>query len=189
MRRIVAPRRRNRGERMIFDRLLGVRPARTAARALHDAAAGQARSPALYAQLGAPDTVEGRFELLTLHVILLIDRLKGQGAPAAEVSQALFDIYVRDLDGALREMGVGDLAVPKRMRKLAQAFYGRAAALGSAFDAPEGELEKVVARTVLQAAPEADPASLAAYIRGARAALAAADTAALIGGHAEWPAV
>jgi cytochrome b pre-mRNA-processing protein 3 len=173
---------------MIFDRWLGAGPAKTAARSLHDAAAAQGRAPELYASLGAPDTVEGRFELLTAHVILLVDRLRNHGAAAAAVSQALFDVYVRDLDGALREMGVGDLTVPKRMRKLAQAFYGRAAAYGAAFDGPQGELEAVVARTILQSAEGADPAPLAQYIRTARAALAASDINVLIGGHCAWPA-
>jgi len=173
---------------MIFDRWLGAGPAKTAAGALHDAAVAQARAPALFSSLGAPDTVEGRFELLSLHVILLVDRLRNQGAAAAAVSQALFDVYVRDLDGALREMGVGDLTVPKHMRKLAQAFYGRAGAYNAAFDGPDGDLEAVVARTVLQSAEGADPAPLARYIRTAQAALAAGDTAALIGGRAAWPA-
>src|SRR5258706_11967496 len=173
---------------MIFDRLLGVRPAKIAARALHDSAVGQARGPALYARMGAPDTVEGRFELLMLHVILLVDRLKGQGERASDVSQALFDVFIRDLDGALREMGVGDLAVPKRMRELAEAFYGRAAAYAAAFDGPHGELEQVIGRTILESAPETDATALALYVTEARAMLADEDTDALIQGDIRWPA-
>ncbi len=99
---------------------------RLAARRLYDVAVERSRAVDLYAELGAPDTVEGRFELLTTLVILIVARLAGQGPLAERVRQALFDLYVRNLDGALREMGVGDLAVPKRMKELAKLWYGRA---------------------------------------------------------------
>ena len=85
--------------------------------------------PEFYRILGAPDTVDGRFELLTLHIVLLLERLKEQPA----VRQDLFDTYVSDLDGALREMGVGDLSMGRSMKQLGQVFYGRAAAFGAAF--------------------------------------------------------
>src|ERR1700739_4117771 len=124
---------------------------RVAAERLHAAAVAQARRPALYARMGAPDTIEGRFELLCAHVILLLDRLKGEPGSLAETRQALFDVFVSHLDGAMREMGVGDLAMGKRMRRLAEAFYGRLQAYEAAFNVlPErGSLESVVARTIL----------------------------------------
>jgi cytochrome b pre-mRNA-processing protein 3 len=103
---------------MMFKRLLSPRPAVAAGRRLYAAAAAQARAPVFYAAMGAPDTVEGRFEVYTLHVALILRRLKGQGSHAAEAAQGLFDAYVKSLDGALREMGVGDLSVGKKMRKL-----------------------------------------------------------------------
>src|SRR5271165_2884114 len=120
--------------------------------------------------MGAPDTVEGRFELLTLHVILLIDRLKDGPPEAAAIRQLLFDVYVSNLDGALREMGVGDLAVGKRMRKLGEAFYGRARACEAAFSAlPDTRpLEAALTRTVYGATPDAEPSALADYIRRCR---------------------
>jgi cytochrome b pre-mRNA-processing protein 3 len=149
--------------------------ARGLGRELCDSAVRQGRAPALYSKLGAPDTVEGRFELLTLHVILLIDVLRDLGAEAAPSSQALFDAYVRDLDGALREMGVGDLTVGKRMRALGRAFYGRAAAWRAALMAlPErAELETLVWRTILAGEAGANPAGLADYAIACREALAA----------------
>ena len=173
---------------MLIDRLLGRKPARSAGRRLHDAAAAQARAPALYARLGAPDTTDGRFELLTAHVLLLVDRLKGEGPEAAQASQALFDTYVGDLDGALREMGVGDLAVPKRMKAVGQAFYGRATVLKAAYAAlPDAvPLRDAIRRTLLQGA-DSDPAPLAAYLIAARAALAAQPTAAIVAGDVAWP--
>src|SRR5678815_3207519 len=107
----------------MLKRLFKPRPAQAAGEALYASTVAQARTPALYAELGAPDTREGRFEIYSLHVYLLLERLKDQGPQAADTGQALFDAYVSALDNALREMGVGDLSVGKRMRKLGEAFY------------------------------------------------------------------
>jgi len=172
----------------VFTQLLAKSSARKAAERLYAAAAAQARAEALYARMGAPDTVEGRFELLTLHVILLIDQLKDGSGEAAAVRQILFDVYISNLDGALREMGVGDLSVGKRMRKLGEAFYGRARACESAFSAlPDARpLEEVLQRTVFEGAAAAQPAGLADYLRRCRETLAAGDQPALIGGAPRW---
>ena len=174
----------------MFTQLLSKSPTRKAAERLYAAASGQARAAALYARMGAPDTVEGRFELLTLHVILLIDRLKDGPPEAAALRQILFDVYVGNLDAALREMGVGDLAVGKRMRKLGEAFYGRARACEAAFKAlPDARpLEETLARTLFESVPDADPAPLADYLRRCRESLAAGDGAALAGGEPRWAA-
>jgi cytochrome b pre-mRNA-processing protein 3 len=171
---------------MIWPRR-GEKAARGLGRELCDSAVRQGRAPALYSRLGAPDTVEGRFELLTLHVILLIDVLRDLGAAAAPSSQALFDAYVRDLDGALREMGVGDLVVGKRMRALGQAFYGRAAAWRAAFKAlpDRAEIETLVSRTILAGDVDASPAGLADYAIACRESLAAQEGDLLKG--ATWP--
>lgn len=173
---------------MFLDRLLGKTPAKAAAVRLHAAAVAQGRTPALYANMGVADTVEGRFEMLTLHVILLVDRLRGGDAQAADTRQALFDVYVGDLDGALREMGVGDISVGKKMRKLGEAFYGRAKAYDSAFKAlPDlSELMGVLERTVPDGA---DTAALAAYAVSCRQALAAEATAAICAADIAWPAL
>jgi cytochrome b pre-mRNA-processing protein 3 len=162
---------------------------RRAAERLHASASAQARSPELYLRLGAPDTVEGRFELLTLHVILLIERLKGAPGGAAAVRQTLFDVYVSHLDGALREMGVGDLAVGKRMRQLGEAFYGRASAFDQAFQSlPDtGPLEALLERTLFADRSANSPDAMADYVQRCRAALAEGDTAALVAGEASWP--
>ncbi len=110
---------------MFLQRWLKPGPARTAGARLYAAVVAQARQPALYAVLGAPDTPDGRFEVYTLHVLLVLARLKGQGPRAAHASQALFDAYLSGLDHGLRELAVGDLSVGKTMRKLGEAFYGR----------------------------------------------------------------
>ncbi|MDR3510881.1 MAG: ubiquinol-cytochrome C chaperone family protein [Caulobacteraceae bacterium] len=175
----------------MFARLFRSNPVKEAGRRLYEGVTVQARQPAFYADLGAPDTVEGRFELYNLHVVLLLRRLRRQGAQAAETSQALFDAYVGSLDHALREMGVGDLSVGKKMRKLGEAIYGRVrsfdAAVGDA--AAAGALEALVTRTVYAGEASAHAATLAAYVRRAAAALAAQPLAELLEGHPAWPAV
>lgn len=159
-------------------------PRPTLARALYESAVRQSRAERLYAELNAPDTTEGRFELLTVHVVLLIDRLREAGE--AVLSQGVFDCYVSDLDAALREMGVGDLSVGKRMRRLGQAFYGRAAAYRDAFrSGPDrAALEALIARTILGPCG-ADAGQLASYVLDCRSHLAGVDPAQAVGGL--WP--
>lgn len=121
------------------------------ARLLYTTISAVSREPALYLTLGVPDTVEGRFESLSLHVCLVLRRLKALPPPALDVSKDIVDLFFADLDAALRELGVGDLSVGKKIKVLAQAFYGRAKALEGALaaGAPAGALEMVLARNVL----------------------------------------
>jgi len=174
---------------MLLDRLFRPRPALAAGRALYVRCVEQSRAPALYAELGAPDTVEGRFEIYSLHVVLLLDRLRAQGEAAAEVSQGLFDTYVKSLDHALREMGVGDLSVGRKMRKLGEAFYGRCKSYEAAFQAlpDEGPLQALVIRTVYAEADAAPAPRLVAYVLAQRAALAGQALDRLLAGEVDWP--
>src|ERR1700760_3985570 len=87
----------------------------------------QAREPLFYRDLAVPDTVNGRFDLLILHLGRVLAQLRAAEGAAA-MSQALFDHFCNDMDDNLREMGVGDLTVPKRMQAFGEAFYGRTAA-------------------------------------------------------------
>jgi cytochrome b pre-mRNA-processing protein 3 len=175
--------------KMGIRRWFAPRPAAIAGKALYARAAAQARDPAFYADLGVADTVEGRFELFSLHVALILLRLKGEGQAAAEISQAAFDAFLGGLDSALRELAVGDLAVPKRMKKLGEAFYGRMRSLEQALAArPDlGELETVVARTLLQDSGRGRPEALAAYIAAAADRLAGIPVEELLQGRADWP--
>lgn len=159
-----------------------------AGQSLFDGAVRQARSPVFYAQLLAPDTVLGRFELYTLHVVLLAERLGGKGVEANEACQAMFDAYLLNLDIALREMGVGDLSMGKKMKKLGQAFYGRMKSWEAARDDPAAETALIL-RTVYDGKEGADPAPLARYLRAARAALAEQTEADIIRNGAAWPQV
>jgi cytochrome b pre-mRNA-processing protein 3 len=156
---------------------------------LHASAVAAARDGKLYAEMGAPDSVEGRFELLTLHVILLVERLRAEAGAGEGLRQALFDAYVSHLDGAMREMGVGDLAMGKRMRKLGEAFYGRAASYAAAFALlPDlTELKSILSRTVFEGG-DVDPAPLAAYVARSHAALVAGPRERLLAGEPSWAA-
>jgi len=174
---------------MKLSRLFSPRPAVIAGRRLYDSAAAQARQPAFYATMGAPDSVEGRFELYTLHVALLLRRLKGQGPQAAETAQGVFDAYVKALDHALREMGVGDLSVGKKMRRLGEAFYGRVKNYDEAFAAlPDtAPLAALIGRTVLMAVTAADAAPFVAYATAAMVGMDAQPLETLLQGDVSWP--
>ena len=176
---------------MLLDRLFRPRAAQAAGRALYARAVEQSRSPRLYSELGAPDTAEGRFEVYSLHVVLLLDRLRGHGDVATDVSQALFDTYVKDLDHALRELGVGDLSVGRKMRKLGEAFYGRGKSYEAAFAVlpDEAPLQALIARTVYAGADPAQAPRLTAYVLAQRAALAQQPLEALCAGEVVWNAL
>jgi cytochrome b pre-mRNA-processing protein 3 len=166
--------------------------------ALYGAIVAQARSVAFYADYRVPDTVEGRFDLIVLHLVLLLNRL-GRGAEGGRnldqdllgqklLGQELFDAFCRDLDANLREMGVGDLAVPKRMQAFAEAFYGRQAAYLAALDAADERVfEKALARNIFPAGNDAGAAQLARYARAVVTRLDAQDDGALIRGEVVFP--
>lgn len=156
--------------------------------ALYGAIVAQARSVAFYADYRVPDTVEGRFDLIVLHLVLLLNRLGHRAETARGLGQELFDAFCRDLDANLREMGVGDLAVPKRMQAFAEAFYGRQAAYLAALDAADERVfEKALARNIFPAGDDAGAAQLARYARAAVTRLDAQDDGALIRGEVVFP--
>ncbi len=162
------------------------------ARALYGSSVAAARRPAFYLDHGVPDTVAGRFELLVLHLFLMLDRLREGSEPQQGLARELSEQMFEALDDAMREMGVGDLTVPKKMHEVAGAFYGRldayAAALASTDPlALEGALKRnVYGEAEIEAARIG---ALANYVRFARRELAGADTAGLRGGEIDFPAI
>jgi cytochrome b pre-mRNA-processing protein 3 len=172
----------------MLQRLFRPRPAQAIGRTLYGSVVEQSRLPALYQTLAAPDTVEGRFEIYSLHVVLLLDRLRGHGAQATETSQALFDTFVKALDHALREMGVGDLSVGKKMRKLGEAFYGRARSYEEAFgELPAAaKLQGLIARTIFADVEVDRSVDLAAYVIAQREFLAGQPLENLLDGRVLW---
>jgi cytochrome b pre-mRNA-processing protein 3 len=148
----------------------------------------QARLPAFYAHYGVPDTVQGRFDLIVLHLVVLLRRLAREGEPGRRLGQRLFDAFCRDLDGNLREMGIGDLAVPKHMRRFGEAFYGRQAAYLAALDAGnERDFENALARNILQGSGRDAALGLARYARAVVRQLDAQREDALMRGQATFP--
>ena len=167
----------------MFGRLFRRDPESEAiASALYGAIVAQARLPALYAGFGVADTVDGRFEMIVLHAILVIDRLRAGGAAEQAVGQRVFDLFCTDMDRSLRELGVGDLGVPKRMRKMTERFYGRAEAYREALGPRDSAtLAAAYERNVFnRATPSAGP--LAAYALASFDALAADPPGALMTG-------
>ncbi|WP_243368440.1 ubiquinol-cytochrome C chaperone family protein [Microvirga solisilvae] len=146
---------------MIFS-LFRKDPRRVAIAGLYARIADASRNPGLYAGLGIPDTLEGRFESLSLHMVLSLRALRELPAPADDVAKDLTDAFFRDMDASLREMGVGDTVVPKRMKKVAASFYGRAHAYDPALNAAdEAALAEALGRNALGA--DAPAIALARY--------------------------
>ena len=136
---------------------------------LYGAIVAQARDPRFYEAYAVPDTVLGRFDLIVLHLALLLRRLR-EDAAMRPLAQGLFDAFCRDMDHNLREMGISDPGVPREMQKVGEAFYGRAAAYDTALAERGNEaLTHALARNVYAEAspPHVAAAQLAAYVRQA----------------------
>ena len=143
-------------------------PVRAGAADLYAAAVAQARRPEFYDRLGVPDTLDGRFELVALHVFLILRGLRTQ-AHSQELGQALVDRFVEDMDASLRELGAGDLGVGRKVKAMGQALYGRIAAYESGLAGSAGTLEAALRRNLFGTVQdEPDPRvleALAAYMR------------------------
>ncbi len=160
---------------------------------LYLAVVAQARQPVFYADLAVPDTPLGRFEMIALHAYLLFRRLRGADRDAAALAQAVHDVMFDDMDRSLREMGVGDLGVGKRVKKLATNLYGRIAAYDEGMDGgDDGVVAAALARNVF-AETTADTAAgrdaLAVYMREQAAFLATQSVTAISAGQVEFAAM
>ncbi len=173
----------------MLRRWFAPRPATVTGRKLFASLSAQARNPALYREGEAPDTPEGRFEVYVMHVVLVLHRLKGQGPQAGEISQAVFDTFLHNLDEGLRDLGVGDLSVGKKMRKLGEAIYGRVkgydVALASLPD--RATLQALVGRTLFGRDDAPQAAAFARYAAVASERLAAESLEQLYQGQFQWP--
>ena len=136
-------------------------PSRCTIEAIYGMIVAQAREPLFYQALGVPDTVDGRFDMVLLHLWMVLRRLK-QGDDEA-LPQALFDHFCSDMDANLREMGVGDLTVPKRMQAFGEAFYGRSAAYDMALAAGQESLAQALKRISIMVRTSRSARRLAAY--------------------------
>ena len=165
------------------------RPGRTID-ALYGAIVAQAREPRFYAEMGVPDTVSGRFDMVLLHVVLVLRRLRQGEAGERALAQGLFDAFCRDMDHNLREMGISDQGLPRHMQRVGEAFYGRAQAYEAALGdgAGEGALAAALARNVYpDTAAEPSVIALAQYVRKAHEVLGTQPLAALSDGIISFP--
>lgn len=173
---------------MIF-KLFSRKPADDTAERLYGEIMAAARRPALFLPpYNVPDTLDGRFDALVLHAFLVIRRLAVMPQPGPDLAQALSDEIFRALDRALREMGVGDLAVPKRIAKYAADYNGRRTSYDAALPGGEAALAEALARNVYGKADAGVGRPLARYVLEAEAALAAAPIAAFEKGPIPFPA-
>ena len=148
--------------------LFGEPSVQLAARQLYVHVVHQARRPEFYLHWHVPDTVDGRFDMIVLHVVLVMRRLKRDHEQAAETAQALFDLMFADMDQNLREMGVGDMVIGKRVKAMAKSFFGRLAAYELALSAEDDVALYAALRRNLyrKCAPsDGDVAAMAAYVR------------------------
>jgi cytochrome b pre-mRNA-processing protein 3 len=172
-----------------FNHFRKPRPApRGTIEAIYGMIVTQAREPLFYRDLGVPDTVNGRFDLLLMHLWLVLRRLKSADG-GKELSQALFDHFCSDMDDNLRELGVSDLKVPKRMQAFGEAFYGRTAAYDLALTDGHEALAQALCKNVLNGENIEKARRLAAYAAAAMAALAGEGEAALSGGTFRFPSL
>jgi len=155
---------------------------------LYGAIVAQARDPFFYRELGVPDTIEGRFDMVVLHVHLLFRRLAAESEAVRAVGQGVFDRFIADMDASLREIGIGDLSVPKRMRAMGEAYYGRAAVYDEALvEARDEQLVDALQRNIFGDKHGTGAAQLARYVRNAVASLTAQGIDAIGEGRIEFP--
>jgi cytochrome b pre-mRNA-processing protein 3 len=159
-----------------------------AANRLYEGIVARARTALFHEKFGVADTIDGRFDLLVLHLFLVIERLKNDGKASADLAAALVTLAFAGFEDALRELGVTDLGMSRRIKALANAFYGRLRAYASA-----GDDEALLAAALLRNLYRADDrrkdkaALLAHYVIAARRQLnAPGSTAALFSGTAEF---
>ncbi len=168
---------------MILNRFFRKTPARE--RVVYEAIVAAARHPVPYENWGVADDVDGRFDMLSLHMFLALNRLKGE---ADQFRQNLVDEFFADMDRSLREMGVGDISVGKKVRKMAEAFYGRVAAYDAALGQGKSSLVAALARNFFPAGGETDHAAkLADYTFAASSLLAKTTTDSLTAGRIVFP--
>ncbi len=168
---------------------LGRRPNQRITDALYGEIVASARQPTFYSEWGVSDTPLGRFEMLCVHMFLFLDRAKGSTTALADVAQDMTDEFFKDVEHSLRELGIGDLGVPKRMKKLAKMFYGRAEAYREALAA--GDTPALTAALARNIGPEREvwpeAAHIAIYVERSSALLATQPDDELLAGRVVFP--
>jgi cytochrome b pre-mRNA-processing protein 3 len=175
----------------MFKRLLGLdpNPNQNVVDDLYEQIVAAARQPTLYADWQVPDTPLGRFEMISLMLFLVLRRLRGEQGAAEAISQDLVDTFFKEVEHSIRELGIGDAGVPKRMKKLARMFYGRTKSYGDALDeSDDAALAEALKRNVQPVADDWPQAQqLARYATQIAQALASQPLDALTKGVIAFP--
>lgn len=171
---------------MVLSWLRGERKAgQEAAVRLYESVVAQARQPVFYTKGQVPDTLDGRFDMVSLHLILVLRCMKAR--EARDIAQLVLDTFLLNMDESLREIGVGDMSIGKRIKQMSSAFYGRVAAYEDGLKADDDEiLIDALHRNLYRGAPAVDHSTLeamAAYTRKTAAQLEAENIQDLMDGR------
>jgi cytochrome b pre-mRNA-processing protein 3 len=177
-----------------LPRLMARAPQRRTGLSLYEAIVAQARSEAFYRDQGVPDTVNGRFEMIVLHVVLVVARLQAEGDEGQELARTMLEAFVADVDDACRRIGIGDMGVPRHVKKATAAVLERGTIYRAAMAAPRTDEDDPLAQAVGTHAwgepLPADPAgrrALADYVRRAVASLDAQSGERIVAGAVSFP--
>jgi len=155
---------------------------------IYGAIVTQARQPDFYAKLGIPDTPAGRYEVVVLHLFLILERLGTPASPAEELPRALIEAFVSDMDDSVRELGTGDVAVGRKVRRAAAGLYERSRDYRMALAGDPQQLGRVLSRHVFgREGVDWQSRALAAYVRTAAASLADQAEAQVLAGQIAYP--
>ena len=156
----------------IFDWMRGHSRSGRTATDIYGSIVAQARDPTFYRSFGVSDVAEKRYEMIVLHIVLVLQRLRASGEDGTQMARAVIEAFVRDLDGSMREMAVGDTKVPAKVKKAAGGLYDRDLLYRQAFDDAEGTtLGELLSDLILDGGKESDSAALLRYAMNARDSL------------------
>ena len=174
----------------LIRRVFGLGTGMKQAEELYGSVVAQARQPVFYAKTGVSDSVDGRFDMITLHLFILMDRFP-LGERTHETLQAVLEEFFVDMDRSLREIGVGDQSLPKKVHKMIDALYGRMESYAKALEVPgmEADLQDALRRNIYRGEPVPEPAleALTHYVHQARLELGKQSTDDILSGKVHFP--
>ncbi|MBD25422.1 MAG: hypothetical protein CMG46_10525 [Candidatus Marinimicrobia bacterium] len=174
---------------MVFNHIFHrTDPIMTPVEVVYDSLIKKSRETIFYRDYGVPDTIDGRFDMIIIHAMLVFRRLRSRGEQAEIMSQNIFDLMFQDMDRSLREMGVGDLSVSKQIKKMAKAFYGRASMYEEGLDGSNHTLAEALIANVYRSSPveENEIKAFTEYLRGIDAYLKKQSVEHILMGHIDF---
>ncbi|WP_316859609.1 ubiquinol-cytochrome C chaperone family protein [uncultured Cohaesibacter sp.] len=176
---------------MIFGLFKNSDDQKSIAKALYDQIVAQARQPEFYLSYNVADSTTGRFEMIIMHLYMFSHRLRFESEDKRQIGQAVFDYFMKDMDASLREQGVGDLSVPKKIKKMAEAFYGRLDAYDKARAESREALAAALSRNIYPDDEETKPQAyaIADYMLANETHLASQTTEAFAEGRLQFAGI